>query len=108
MNRSTSLLFVAVASLCLLACPKANPGPDLGDSDDAKMDSIAAKLEEYKTAANTDCAETCATKTKICSLSETACEIAGRSADRAEYQKRCVATQEECARFNESCSTCKK
>jgi len=105
MNR---LIFAAVASLCLLACPKANTGPNLGGSDDEKMDSIASKLEEYRTAINNDCGETCAIKTRVCSLSDTACEIAGRSSDRAEYQKRCVAAQEECARFNESCSTCKK
>lgn len=105
MNR---LLLALTLSLALFACPKATPGPNLGGSDDEKMDTIAAQLEELRTRTNTECSETCSIKTKVCNLSETACEIAGRNADRNEYQKRCVAAQEECAKFNESCSTCKK
>ena len=106
MNRL--VLASLAASIILLACPKSTGGPNLGGSDEEKMDSIAAQLEEYGTKATTECGETCDLKTKICKLSETACEIAGRSADRADYQKRCVTAQEECARFNEACSTCKK
>ena len=106
MNR---LVFAALAaSMILLACPKNAGGPNLGGSDDEKMDHLAAQLEEYGTKANADCTETCNLKTKICKISEDACEIAGRNTDRTEYQKRCVTAQEECARFNESCSTCKK
>jgi hypothetical protein len=106
MNRL--VLASLAASLLLLACPKTTGGPNLGGSDDEKMDSISAQLEEYRTKSNTECGETCDLKTKVCKLSDSACEIAGRNADRAEYQKRCVTAQEECARFNESCSTCKK
>lgn len=106
MNR----LFLAslAASLVLLACPKSTGGPNLGGSDDEKMDQLAAQLEEYGTKETAECGETCGLKGKVCKLSETACEIAGRNADRPEYQKRCVTAQEECARFNEACSTCKK
>jgi hypothetical protein len=102
------LLAALTLSLTLFACPKANPGPALGGSDDEKMDSLAAQLEELNTRTATDCSDTCSLKTKVCNLSETACEIAGKHADRAEYQKRCVTAQEECAKFNEACSTCKK
>jgi hypothetical protein len=102
------LALAAAVSLALFACSKSNPGPSLGGSDDEKMDTIAAKLEEYKTKTSTECGETCSLKDKICGLSATACEIAGQHQDRAEYQKHCVTAQEECARFNESCSTCKK
>ena len=106
MNR----LFLAslAAALVLLACPKSTGGPNLGGSDEEQMDSLAAQLEEYGTKTNSECGETCTLKSKVCKLSETACEIAGRNADRADYQKRCVTAQEECARFNEACSTCKK
>ena len=106
MNR----LFLAslAAALFLLACPKSTGGPNLGGSDEEKMDGLAAQLEEYGTKTNTECGQTCDLKTRVCRLSETACEIAGRNADRADYQKRCVTAQEECARFNEACSTCKK
>ena len=106
MNR----LFLAAlaASMLLLACPKTTGGPNLGGSDDEKMDMLSAQLEEYRTKTEPGCNETCELKSKVCKLSDTACEIAGRNADRAEYQKRCVTAQEECARFNEACSTCKK
>jgi outer membrane murein-binding lipoprotein Lpp len=106
MNRFLVATFAS--SLLFLACPKAAPGPNLGGSDDQKMDTIAAQLEELNTKTNTECSETCSNKTKVCNLSETACEIAGRNTDRSEYQKRCVTSQEECAKFNEACSTCKK
>lgn len=104
----TRILCVLSLSVALFACPKAATGPVLGGSDDEKMDSLAAQLEELRTRTNTECSETCSLKVKVCNLSETACEIAGRNADRAEYQKRCVTAQEECAKFNETCSTCKK
>ncbi len=106
MNRL--LLASLAASLFLMACPKAASGPKLGGSEDEQMDAIAAQLEEYRTKTQSDCRESCDIKQKICRLSDTACEIAGRNADRAEYQKRCVNTQEECARFNEACSACGK
>lgn len=106
MNRLA--LTALAASLFLLACPKNTSGPQLGGTDDEKMDQLSAQLEEYRTKTSSECSETCDLKTKVCSLSDTACEIAGRNADRAEYQKKCVTAQEECARFNESCSGCKK
>jgi hypothetical protein len=103
----TRLLFAIPLCLALFACPKSTGGSTLGGSDDEKMDSLAAQLEELRTRTNTECSETCSLKVKVCNLSETACEIAGRNADRAEYQKRCVAAQEDCAKFNEACSSCK-
>ena len=106
MNR----LFLAslTASVFLLACPKNTGGPNLGGSDDEKMDMLSAQLEEYRTKTSTECSETCDLKSKVCKLSDTVCEIAGRNTDRPEYQKRCVTAQEECAKFNEGCSTCQK
>ena len=106
MNRV--LLASLAASVLFLACPKNDPGPNLGGTDDQKMDMLAAQLEEYRTKNDAPCDETCSIKVKVCNLSSTVCEIAGRTTDRTEYQQRCVTAQEECARFNEACSTCKK
>lgn len=106
MNRF--LLATVASSLLFFACPKSATGPNLGGTDDQKMDMIAAQLEELRTRTGTECSETCSLKTKVCNLSETACEIAGRNTDRSEYQQRCVTAQEECAKFNEACSACKK
>ncbi len=106
MNRL--VLATLAASLLFLACPKNTGGPNLGGTDDEKMDQLSAQLEEYRTKTNSECSETCDLKGKVCKLSDSVCEIAGKNADRAEYQKKCVTSQEECARFNEACSGCKK
>ncbi len=102
-------LLLAVAVSCsFFACPKEAPASDLGGSDGEKMDTIASKLEEYRTRTELECSETCSIKGKVCGLSGTACDIAGKHADRGDFQERCVASQEDCARFSESCSTCSK
>lgn len=105
MNR---FLLATTAALVLFACPKESPQPQLGGSDDEKMDTISSKLEEYRTRTDMSCDDTCSTKNKVCDLSSTACDIAAKHSDRNDYQQRCVAAQEECAKFNESCSSCKK
>ncbi len=104
----TRLLLPLALSSLLLACPKAAPVSTLQGSDDEKMDTIAAQLEELATKTDLACGETCSIKTKVCGLSATACDVAGRHADRNDYQQRCITAQEECARFNEACSACKK
>lgn len=101
-------LLAASAALALFACPKQATAPQLGGSDDEKMDTIASKLEEYRTRTDLSCDDTCSVKSKVCDLSATACDIAGKHGDRNDYQQRCVAAQEECAKFNESCSSCRK
>lgn len=104
-----TFLTVTALSALLLACPKSTVGTStLGGSDDEKMDAIAAQLEELRTRTETSCSETCSLKSRVCSLSETACDVAGRHADRTDFQQRCVTAQEECAKFNEACSSCKK
>ncbi len=100
------LLLTFLVSLALTACPKDSPTTDVGGSDAEKIDSIAAKLEEYRTREATGCNELCDLKKSACGLSEQACSIAGRNSDRDDFQARCVASQEDCARFSESCSSC--
>lgn len=105
MNR---FLLALAATLALSACPKSAPSAQLSGSDGEKMDMIASQLEEYRTRTGGDCSETCSLKKKVCELSDTGCEIAGKNADRNDWQQRCVSAQEECARYSESCSTCSK
>jgi outer membrane murein-binding lipoprotein Lpp len=100
-------LVMVVLSAVLLACPKNVPVTVAG-TDDEKMDQYSAQLEELKTKTDVQCSDYCTLKSKACSLSTNVCEISGRLADRADFQKKCVTAQEECARFNESCSTCPK
>ena len=100
------LLLVCALALPALACPKAVP-ENLAGSDDEQMDTNAAKLEELRTREGLTCDEWCSLRDKVCAISKSSCEIAGRHADREEFQKRCVTSQEDCAKFNESCGSCK-
>jgi len=104
MNR---LLLAVALSLSLFACPKEAPSVNLGGSDSEKMDTIASKLEEYRTRSELTCDQTCDVKKNVCQLSDTACEIAGKYADNNDFQKRCIGSQEDCAKFSENCGSCK-
>jgi outer membrane murein-binding lipoprotein Lpp len=101
-----ALVTLALSAL-LVGCPKHVPVTVAG-TDDEKMDQYSAQLEELKSRTDVQCSDYCSLKSKACSLSTNVCEISGRLADRADFQKKCVTAQEECARFNESCSTCPK
>lgn len=101
------LLPAALLSLCLLACPKSTTGTVMG-SDDEQMDRYASQLEEIRTRGEVSCQDACSLKKKVCDLSEAACAIAGKAADRDDFQKKCVTAQEDCASFSEKCSSCSK
>lgn len=101
------LLLTAALTLGLLGCPKSTPG-NISGTDDEQMDTIGSKLEELRTREGLKCDEWCSLKDKACGLSKQSCDIAGRHADREEFQKRCVASQEDCAKFIEGCSSCTK
>jgi hypothetical protein len=105
MNR---LVFAALAALFVFtACPKQTVTTIAG-SDDEVMDQIAAQLEELRTRTDVTCKDFCSLKDKACGLSKQACDIAGKLPDRNDFQKKCVTSQEDCAKFNESCSGCAK
>lgn len=104
LKRSGLLL---VLGLSLAGCPKQTTTTVAG-SDDEMMDQISAQLEELRTKTDLSCKDNCGLKDKSCGLSKTACEIAGRAPDRADFQKKCVTSQEDCAKFGEACSTCAK
>ncbi len=107
MHRSLTLGFVLSLAVSLVGCPKPTSTTVAG-TDDEQMDQLSAQLEELRTRTDLQCNDWCSLKSKVCTLSQQSCDLAGKAPDRADFQKRCVLSQEECARFNESCSTCSK
>jgi hypothetical protein len=101
------LLLVCAFALTALACPKAAPA-NVAGTDDEQMDVFASQLEELRTRQDLKCDEWCSLKDKACGLSKSSCDIAGRHSDREDFQKRCVASQEDCAKFIEGCASCAK
>jgi hypothetical protein len=101
------LLPAALLSLCLFACPKASTSTVMG-SDDEQMDRYASQLEEIRTRGEVSCPDACSLKSKVCDISTSACAIASKAADRDDFQKKCVTSQEDCASFSEKCSSCSK
>lgn len=101
------LFVLAAITLGLLACPKETPS-NVSGTDDEQMDSFASQLEELRTRTDLKCDEWCSLKDKACGLSKKTCDIAGKHADREDFQKRCVVSQEDCAKFVEGCASCTK
>ncbi|MBX7114074.1 MAG: hypothetical protein K1X64_07040 [Myxococcaceae bacterium] len=104
------LSFVAL-SLLLLGCPKQAPTVAITGNDDELIDQYSAQLEELRTrdtAGENRCKDACPTKNKVCAISESVCGIAVKKGDRADFQTKCVATQEDCAKFGEVCLSCSK
>ena len=99
------LFLVAAFALGLLACPKETPS-NLAGTDDEQMDTFASQLEELRSRQDLKCDDWCSLKEKACGLSKKSCDIAGKHTDRDDFQKRCVASQEDCARFIEGCASC--
>ena len=104
MNR---LFLLAAIALGLLACPKEAP-TNLAGTADEQMDSLASQLEELRSRIDLKCDDWCSLKEKACGLSKKSCDIAAKNTDRDDFQKRCVASQEDCAKFIEGCASCRK
>jgi hypothetical protein len=94
--------------LALAACPK--NVENVAGSEDEQMDRYSAQLEELRTRAAQDmkCDDWCGEKGKVCGISSSVCDLSAKRADRADFQSRCVSAQEDCARYTDSCSSCKK
>lgn len=99
-------LFVAL-TLGFLACPKETP-TNVSGTDDEQMDTLSSQLEELRSRQDVKCDEWCKLQDKACGLSKKTCDLAGKHADREDFQKRCVASQEDCAKFTEGCASCPK
>lgn len=101
---------LVAASLALLACPKKVPS-NVAGTDDEQVDQLSAQLEELRAksqAGELKCSDWCDLASRARELSGQTCEIAKRHGDRSDFQTKCVTSQEDFARFNESCSGCKK
>lgn len=100
-------LFAAAA--LLLGCPRST-GSNVSGNTDEQMDQYASQLEELRTRAaggDMKCTDWCSMKDKVCSLRDRTCDLAGGNTTREDFQKRCTTAQEDCARFNDSCTGCK-
>ena len=106
MNR----LIVACATvLCLAGCPK-NVPENVAGSEDEQMDRYSAQLEEQRTRSAQDmkCDDWCGEKDKVCKISRSVCDIAAKKSERNDFQSKCIAAQEDCAKYTDNCSTCRK
>lgn len=104
----TRLLPLFAAASLLLGCPKSTASNVSGNADE-QMDGYSSQLEELRTRASASdlkCADWCSLKDKVCGLRDRVCDLAGTQSGRDDFQKRCVTAQEDCARFNDSCSSC--
>ena len=101
------LFLLTALALGFLACPKETP-TNLAGTDDEQMDTLASQLEELRSRQDLKCDEWCSLKDKACGLSKKSCDLAGKHTDRDDFQKRCVASQEDCAKFIEGCASCGK
>ncbi len=102
-------LAVFAAALLLAGCSKNVPAQDTG-SDDERLDRYSAKLEELRARVQAHppkCDEWCSLAREVCDLSRNTCDIAKRKLDRGDVQERCVASQEDCANFNDRCASCR-
>jgi hypothetical protein len=100
----TKLLLLLAIALCT-ACPKHVDSTPVTGGDDEQLDQIASKLEELRArAAASEGLDPCKQSSEACDLSRRACEISARQPDREDMQGRCVASQEDCARFTDLCS----
>jgi hypothetical protein len=107
MRRGLAILFTI---LFVIGCAKRQIRSVAAD-DDEHLDQLAAQLEEIKArvqAQEPTCSEWCPLAKKVCDISRTTCDISARHPDRKDIQTRCSATQEDCAKFNDSCTGCGK
>ena len=101
------LALVAALACVTFSCVKVTASTVTG-TDDEQMDMFASQLEELRTRQDLKCDEWCKLKDKACGYSKSSCEIAARHTDRDDFQKRCVTSQEDCAKFIEGCASCAK
>lgn len=102
-------LALLCAALLFCACPK-NVAPHVSGTADERMDLFQSQLEEARSKASggeLQCADQCALKDTVCGLKDRVCDLAGSEAARDDFQKRCIAAQEDCARFNDACAGCR-
>jgi hypothetical protein len=106
MNR-LAILAMSFAVACLTGCPK-QAVTTVAGTEDEMVDQLSAQLEELRTRSDLTCKDFCSVRERACGLSKETCDIAAKSPDRNDFQKKCVTSQEDCAKFSESCSSCNR
>ncbi|MBE2249491.1 MAG: hypothetical protein IAE78_08065 [Myxococcus sp.] len=106
MNRLALFAFL-VSIATLTGCPRQTTTTVAG-TDDEMVDQLSAQLEELRTRTDLTCKDFCSVKAKACALSKQTCDIAAKAPDRNDFQQKCVTSQEDCAKFGESCASCAK
>ena len=110
MAKSLLVSLAALSFLALAGCPKNTGVGNVAGTDEEQLDQYSAQLEELRAkvqASEPKCDEWCSLSRTVCEISTNVCEIAKRKVDRSDVQSKCVGSQEDCARFNDSCASCK-
>ena len=101
---------LALMALVLAGCPKQVDSRVAG-SDDSRMDSVSAQLEELRVRGQQEdlsCDERCDGATRACALAEELCGWVERNPDRTDLPPRCVDAREQCAQARNACTRCRE
>ena len=107
----TLLHSFALCALLLAAagCPK-RVDSNVAGTDDEQMDQLSARLEELRArvqAQEPQCKDWCSMSGEVSHLSQKVCDLSTKNPERSDMQQKCVASQEERARFNDGCAPCR-
>lgn len=98
---------LALLALVLAGCPK--HVEKVAGTDDAQLDSAAARLEELRSRGQSEelsCPDRCALATQTCEVTEEMCALVEAHPDRPDLPPRCVQAREQCAGANGACEQC--
>lgn len=100
---------LALWVLVLVGCPK-QVETRVAGTDDARIDSAAARLEELRVRGQQEdqsCDDRCEVATESCTVAEELCGWVERNPDRTDLPPRCVQAREQCAQSRNACSSCR-
>jgi len=102
------LVGVFASGFGLAGCAR-NVDTRVAGSDDAAIDSAAARLEELRAREAGDdlsCADQCDVATRTCAVAEELCALVDRNPDRDDLPPRCAQGREQCSSAKDGCSRC--
>jgi hypothetical protein len=100
--------------LALLALVLAGCSPKqverVAGSDDLRIDSAMARLEELRLRGQSEglaCPDRCTLATETCEVTEELCGLVEGNPDRTDLPPRCIQAREQCAQANNGCDRCR-
>ena len=105
--RACSLALMAVV---LAGCPK-QVDSRVAVTDDTRIDSAMARLEEYQVRGQQEdlsCDERCELGTQTCAEAGELCGWVERNPDRENLAPKCVEAREQCAQSGNGCKRCRE